>query len=228
MIDPTVSGFFSKNAAEGYAAQYRLDHGPRLKALLDRYGLVESLKSKRVVDVGGGLGFLGELLDPSTEYWVYDGSESAPEIRVSKGTWVRTDLDHDQFGGGPICGEDGAFADAAFCLEVLEHLGNPHHCLVEIKKLVKPDGEVYLSVPTESVWHNTPYPSLLWPPQNFAVFLRQMALPILDFYVYEPKGRGWPAYQFKCRNAPWREKELVFPKAEEKFRDCTPLEATNL
>jgi hypothetical protein len=85
-----------------------------------------------------------------------------------------------------------------------------------------------LSVPTESVWHNTPYPGLLWPRQNWEQFLGQMALPIEDFYVYQPNGPGWPAYQYKCRNAAWKEKRLAFPKQEEKFLNCTPIEATNL
>lgn len=228
MSDSTVTNFFTKNASDGYAATYRADHGPRIKALLDRYNLVESLKGKRVVDVGGGLGFLGEMLDESTDYWVYDGANVPKDQRLCKGEWVTVDLDHDAFGGGPIAGENGAFADAAFALEVIEHLGNPHHALVGIKKLVKPDGMIYISIPTESVWHNTPYPSLLWPPQNFETFLNQMALPIQDFYVYEPKERGWPAYQFACVNKPWSEKRLVYPKGEEKFRDCTPLQATNL
>lgn len=226
MSNETVEHFYDKPVA-GYIEAYRLDHGPRLQAVLDRYGLKESLKGKRVVDIGGGLGFLGELLDPSTDYWVIDGANVPERLRLCKGEWAQFDLDHDQFGSYRDTSLCGPF-DVAFCQETLEHIGNPHHALVEIKRLVKEGGEIYLSVPTETVWHNTPYPTLLWPQANFLLFLGQMALEVTDKWTYEPKGRGWPAYEYRCINRPWSEKRLLFPKGEAKFRDCTVLEATNL
>lgn len=181
------------------------------------------------------MGFLGELLDSSTDYWVVDGAQIPLENRLSRGWWQFNDLDHDEF-GRPILralqrdhvGLGQQQFDTAFCLETLEHLSNPYHCLSEIKKLVKIGGDVFLSVPTESVTHNVVYPGLLWPFPNFQVFLEQMALPVRDFYVYQPTGRGWPAYQFKCENRPWSEKVPLFQKSDAKFRSCTMLEMTNL
>ena len=231
-MNETVSNFYGKS--ETYAETYALDHLPRIQAMFDRYGLKESLKGKRLLDVGGGQGLAGTLLDLSTDYWVIDGAEIRPEQRLCKGTWHQVDLDYHSFGSddGDNCLARKPQWDAAFCLEVLEHLGNPHHALVEIKKLVKPDGDIFISVPTEEVWHNTPYPGLLWPPQNFIQFLGQMALPLVEpsresAIIYRPKDRGWPAYQFRCRNAGWPEKRLLFPKEEAKFLPLTPLEATN-
>lgn len=226
MSDNAVSEFYTKNGEE-YIRQYRIDHSPRIKAMIDKYGLKSALSGKRLVDVGGGLGFAGELLDKSTDYWVIDGADIDPAIRVSEGNWFKADLDYNRFSTYRDTVLGGQF-DAAFCLETLEHVGNPHHLLVEIKNLVKPNGHIYISVPTETVWHNTPYPGLLWPPQNFAMFLGQMALPIEDFYIYQPTGPGWPAYQFKCRNAGWEEKKLVFPKDEAKFLPLNPIECTNI
>ncbi len=234
MIDPTVSDFFTKNGDE-YETLYRLDHGPRIRALLDRYDLVNQLKGKRVVDVGGGQGFLGEMLDSSTEYWVIDGADVSEEKRLCRGTWGKADLDRDTFSDGVFRLTEGTGwktlmepFDVAFCLETLEHLTSPYHCIDQIKSLVRPDGDIFLSVPTESVWHNTPYPSLFWPPTNFVDWLAQMALPLVDFYVYEPKVRGWPAYQFKCRNADWIEAKMRYPKEEAKFRGKKPHEYANL
>lgn len=229
-MNPTVVGFFTKNAEDGYARQYDIDHGPRLDELIAHYRLREKLAGKRVVDVGGGLGFLGKRLDPSTDYWVIDGAEIRYDQKVSPGTWLRRDLDHDSFGLGFFECERGEVPqfDAGFCLETLEHIGNPHHALVEFKRIVRENGDIWISIPTETVTHNTPYPGLLWPVQNFMQFLGQMALPILDAYIYQPVAQGWPAYTFHCRNAPWHEKRLMFPKQEMKFRDCTALEATNL
>lgn len=37
--------------------------------------------------------------------------------------------------------------DTVFCFEVLEHLFNPLHLLLEIKKILKKDGVLYLSTP---------------------------------------------------------------------------------
>ncbi len=235
-MNETVQGFYTKDVAD-YVTSYRLDHQPRLQALVDRYDLRTQLAGKRVLDVGGGLGFLGELLDPTTEYYVIDGAQIAAEQRLCKGTWAKADLDHDAFswdvnadpvwkgwGGGAA---RGTF-DAAVLQEVLEHLSNPYHCLAEVKRLVGEGGDVYISLPTETVTHNVVYPSLLWPIGNWELFLGQMALEVVDRWTYQPRDRGWPAYQWRCINRPWSAKRLVFPKAEAKFRDCTPLEATNL
>lgn len=221
----TVRDFYTKNPGSGYATEYEASHGPRLDALVAHYGF-DKLKSQKILDVGGGLGFLGKRLDPSNDYWVMDGAEISPDQQLCRGSWLKADLDHDPFG----LSSSGPF-DAAFCLETLEHIGNPHHALVEIKKLVKPNGLICLSIPTETVWHNAPYPTLLWPENpNFRLFLQQMALPIIEFWHYKPASVGWPAYHYLCRNAAWTEnpRRFLFPKDEAKFLGATPLEATNL
>jgi 2-polyprenyl-3-methyl-5-hydroxy-6-metoxy-1,4-benzoquinol methylase len=196
--------------------------------MIERYGLKESLKGKRLVDIGGGLGFAGELLDSSTEYSVIDGAFVPERQRLCAGNWLKWDLDYDKFGSFYRDTALGEPFDAAFFLETIEHLTSPYHCVAEIKQIVKPNGDIFISTPTETVTHNTPYPSLFWPPQNFAQWLGQMALPIIDAYVYQPKVRGWPAYQYRCRNADWSEARMMFPKEEEKFRGKTPQEYANL
>jgi hypothetical protein len=94
--------------------------------------------------------------------------------------------------------------------------------------MTKTNAFIYISVPTETVWHNAIFPSLLWPPNNFIQWLNQMALPVVDFYVYKPSGRGWPAYQYTCRNAPWTESKMLFPKDDPKFFGQTPVGYVNL
>jgi 2-polyprenyl-3-methyl-5-hydroxy-6-metoxy-1,4-benzoquinol methylase len=231
--NPTVEGFYDKS--ETYAETYALDHLPRIQAMFDRYGLRESLKGKRLLDVGGGQGLAGTLLDPSTDYWVIDGADIKPAQRLCKGTWHQVDLDYHTFGSedGDNCLARKPQWDAAFCLEVLEHLPGIYNCVAETKKLVKRDGDIFISVPTEEVWHNAIFPSLLWPPQNFLQWLRQMALPLVDpardsAYIYRPTRRGWPAYQFRCRNADWTESEMLFKKDDPKFYGKTPQEYCNL
>lgn len=227
MIDPTVTDFFTKNAENDYLAEYDRSHGPRLDALIKHFGF-EDLKNKRILDVGGGLGFLGKRLNPENEYLVIDGADVSMENRVCPNMSFRQfDLDHDNF--GDKCLELGETQfDIGFFLETIEHIGNPHHALVEIKKLVKTGSLILISIPTITVWHNTPYPSLLWSTENFKFFLGQMALPIIEAWDYNPVSIGWPAHHFLCRNDTWDKKQLLFPKNEEKFKFCTPLQATNL
>src|SRR5665213_1148785 len=130
MIDPTVSDFYTKNPAADYMAQYEISHGPRLDAIAARYDL-KSLRG-RVLDVGGGLGFLGKRLDRSVDYWVIDGAEITEEQRLCGGHWEKRDLDHDSLALDWVDGNGSpARFDVAFFLETLEHCGNPHHALVE-------------------------------------------------------------------------------------------------
>lgn len=226
MIDPTVTDFFTKNAQAGYLEEYDHSHGPRLDDLVERLGL-NAIQNISIVDVGGGLGFLGKRLNSNINYWVVDGADIDTSNRLCPGTWRRVDLDHEEW-SDKITSELGGKFDVAFFLETLEHIGNPHFAIDQIKKAVKIGGSIIISIPTESVWHNAPYPGLLWPIDNFKQFLEQMALPISGFWQYTPKSVGWPAYTFVCQNRPYSEKKLLFPKSEEKFKDASPLQCTNL
>ncbi len=227
-MDHTVSDFFTK-ATPGYLAEYDHSHGPRLDDLVTRLAPLLSVlpTGARVLDVGGGLGFLGKRLRPDIDYWVVDGAEIAPDQRLCEGHWLSVDLDHHAWGGSLVNVAGGDF-DIAFCLETLEHIGNPHFAIEQIKAATKVGAPVVISVPPYSVTHNCPYPGLLWPETNFRQFLEQMALPVFDSWEYQPKTVGWPATHYLCTNQPWSAKKLLFPKQEAKFIDCTPLQATNL
>ncbi len=50
--------------------------------------------------------------------------------------------------------------DIVTCFEVLEHLFNPLHCLLQIKNVLVPDGRLYLSTPRRK-------PHFLWNPNHF-------------------------------------------------------------
>lgn len=239
-MDESIEGFYTKNAAQGYKDQYEKDHGPRLDAMVAYWNLREELKGKRVLDVGGGLGFLGKRFDLSTDYWVIDGAKSTASQRLAKGHYCLADIDRDLFGSnrliecsdefGPSTGTlwpadhlKGQF-DAAFILETLEHCIAPYNVLVEVKKLVKEDGDIYISLPHQNVWHNAIYPALLWPEQNWEQFLGQMALPIAGRWFWD---RGWNARHWKCKNRPYREKVMLYEKSEPKFRDANPQQMVN-
>ena len=50
--------------------------------------------------------------------------------------------------------------DIVTCFEVIEHLFNPLHCLLQIKKVLASDGKLYLSTPRYK-------PHVIWDPQHF-------------------------------------------------------------
>ena len=241
-MDKSVETFFTKNPEQGYIDQYEHDHGPRLDSMIERFDL-KNIQNQKIVDVGGGLGFLGKRLNSNNDYTVIDGAEIPEDKKLCKGIYHKADLDYDKFSERtnmhvinvdvhkfPV--SDIEFKkvfdkkfDKAFCLETLEHLSNPYHCLVEMKKLVKENGEIYISIPHINVTHNYIYPGLMADPQVFAQFLGQMALPVMEYWLWS---RGWNAHHFKCRNAPWEESNMLFKKDEPKFRGKTPMEYVNL
>jgi SAM-dependent methyltransferase len=47
--------------------------------------------------------------------------------------------------------------DSALCTEVLEHLPEPDRCLAEIRRVVKPGGAVFFTVPMTMYTHSEPY-----------------------------------------------------------------------
>lgn len=232
-MDESVTNFFTKNADQAYIDLYDKDHGPRLDELINHWNL-KTLKNKRILDVGGGLGFLGKRLDADNDYWVFDGAKIPEEKKLCKMTSMKVDLDYHQFSQCWLFNEeeeDKAISDyeikfdVGFCLEVLEHLTNPYNCLAEMKKMVVENGYIYISIPHFNVTHNYIYPALMWTKENFQQFLEQMALPVEDYFLWD---KGWNAHTFKCRNAPWTEAKMLFPKHESKFYGKTPVEYVNL
>lgn len=226
-MDESVASFFTKDPTGAYLDEYDRSHGPRLDALVARYDLNTLPPGTKVLDVGGGLGFLGKRLPSHIDYWVVDGADIIPAHRLCVGSWLHRDLDHDAWGDEIVADAGGPF-DICFCLETLEHIGNPHFAIEQIKKAVKVGGTVVISVPPISVTHNVPYTGLLWPDTSFRQFLGQMALPVAEQWEYVPQTVGWPATHYLAPNLPYTEKTLMFPKQESKFLDCTPLAATNL
>lgn len=226
-MNESVNNFYTKNAEQGYIDQYEKDHGPRLDAVVKHFNL-HDIKNKSILDIGGGLGFLGKRLDKSNFYYVLDGAEIPLDKRLCHGQWHNVDLDYHQFGsddGDNSLNRKNHFPwDMAFCLETIEHCSNPYNVLAEIKKLVKLDGDIYISIPHFNVTHNYIYPGLMANPDNFEQFLAQMALPVQERWLWD---QGWNAWHFHCKNRPYSEKQMLFPKHESKFINATPIEMVN-
>lgn len=232
-MNNTISEFYiSKDKDPDYIKNYDIEHGPRLDAIIKRFNLKE-LKNQSILDIGGGMGFLEKRLDESNKFIIIDGAELPHDKKLAQFIQVVSDVNlpfenHLYAAYKYSIGTKSEFNypfDLSFCFEVIEHLENPYKCLLEMKATTKLNGDIYLSVPDTSVTHNTIYPGLIYPVQNFIQFLEQMALPILDYFLFD---KGWKTHIFKCVNASWENSKMLFPKQESKFFGKTPLEYTNL
>ena len=115
--------------------------------------------------------------------------------------------------------------DVAFCLETTEHLQNPYNMFYEIKKILKLDGLLYVSIPHQAITHNTIYPGLIYPPQNFKIFLEQMAFEVQDVRIHSA---AFVQVVFILKNKDWSYSKMVWEKKEEKFKNIPPHLFVNL
>lgn len=115
--------------------------------------------------------------------------------------------------------------DIGFCFEVCEHIANLYNFVSEMKKIIKLDGILYLSIPHEIVTHNTLYPGLFYPVQNFKEFLEQMAFVIVDYRIHN---KSHTQNVFTLINKDWSFSKMKWFKPEEKFRNISPLISVSL
>lgn len=222
-MDNSVKEFYNKNRDSGYREEYDSQHGSRIDFVIEKCGLNKVIGSS-IADFGCGLGNFFKRMDSSNAVFGFDGAEIKDEDKLYDFDLFQIDLESDDYDLEGDFGISYKF-DISICSEVLEHLSNPYKALCLIKKFTKENGEIIITIPDQKVWHNTVYPSLMFPHQNFEQFLAQMSLPIIESYYFED---GWQTRVWKCRNAPWEESKMLFPKHEAKFFGKTPLEYTNL
>ena len=197
------------------AIDYENSHKKRLDYLIEDLKL-NLLDNKRIADVGCGAGFLYKRLKPEIQknYTGYDGSN------LSGLPFIFNKVDLDNFNV-----EDNLDYDCVFCFETLEHLTNPYNCMIQIKKMLKEDHLLYLSVPHPSMTHNTIYPGLIYPIENFIQFLNQMAFEVVDHKIHD---KSWEQHVFVLKNKNWNFSKMLFHKNEEKFRNIPPHVAVNI
>ncbi len=212
----SVTNFYKDQTSEIYEKA----HAPRLDFLVRDLKLDE-IKNSVVYDFGGGTGLIFKRLprDGGNHFYIVDGAEAETKYGIK----ITADLNL-PFAKHILTTYD-SLADIAFCFETLEHLGNPYNCLSEIKEVLKPGGILYLSIPNISTTHNTLYPGLFYPVDNFKEFLGQMAFEILDHRFHD---KAFTQEVFVLRNKGWNFSKLKFPKHEEKFKGIPPIEAINI
>jgi 2-polyprenyl-3-methyl-5-hydroxy-6-metoxy-1,4-benzoquinol methylase len=196
--------------------EYEKSHKGRLDFLIEDFDL-NSLKNKKIIDIGCGLGFIYNRLSPDIQqnYYGYDGAD------ISNQPFQYQKIDLDNFS----IPDKHNFFDVALCFETIEHLTNPYNCLLETKNILKQDAILYLSIPNVKTEHNTIYPGLLYPVNNFEYFLKQMAFEIVDHKIHD-KCFYQEVYILKNKN--WSHSSMLWRKNEDKFRNIPPHISINL
>ena len=125
-----------------------------------RYIISKIIKSNlsplKVLDVGAGFGFFSvnfKLNFPKCDYYLLDlySNELLDIVRRIMDNKLKLEFNYsfetDIQNKTPF--ESNSF-DLTFALDVLEHLNDPDLALSEILRITKPNGHIFISVPTES------------------------------------------------------------------------------
>lgn len=194
---------------------YEQSHKPRLDYFIKDFALDE-LSNTRIGDFGCGYGMLFRRLptDRNNKYYGWDGYENQIASEVCE--YFVTDLNQ-KFSTKFL--DSNSQLDIATCLETIEHVTNPYNLLYEIKQILKYDGILYLTIPDSSITHNTIYPPLIYPSENFDIFLKQMSFEILNKKIHNA---AFVQVVYTLRNMTWDKSQMVWPKSEEKFKNIPP------
>ena len=125
-----------------------------------RKALSELPRGARLLDAGAGelknRKYCDHLVYVSQDFCQYHGAEGGhPDEGLQTRSWntSRIDLISDIT---KIPAPDASF-DAILCSEVLEHVPEPTHAIVEFARLLKPGGTLILTAPFGSNVHMAPY-----------------------------------------------------------------------
>lgn len=209
-------------STEGHAKQeYEKSHGARFDYFVKRFEL-DKLKGKRILDVGCGLGFIFDRMDKKSNDLIgVDYTQIIP--CPLDWSYILHNLNLPFFENR----FNGIHFDYIICSETLEHLQNPYNCLFEIKRFMSEDTIFYLTIPTESVEHNTLYPGLFYPRKNFDEFLHQMAFEIVDHEIHTA---AFQQHVYTLKSLSWEgnAQRMRFKKFDENQQNVPPHVAINL
>lgn len=116
----------------------------------DIAALVARLQPRRLLDVGCGSGFLAKLVKARVPGLIIHGVDisgvALERARAHVDQVWQVDLDKADL---PLPAEQ---YDTVTCVEVLEHLYDPHHALQEIARVLAPYGRAVVTVPNLAYW----------------------------------------------------------------------------
>lgn len=105
-----------------------------------------SLPAKRVLDVGCGGGILSEsMAEIGAQVTAIDMGEAALTVARLHQRESKLDIDYRQVTIEEIADSGIELFDVITCLEMLEHVPDPGSVIGACKRLLKPDGQLFLS-----------------------------------------------------------------------------------
>jgi ubiquinone/menaquinone biosynthesis C-methylase UbiE len=117
---------------------------------LARYELVVGDPQKTVLDIGCGSGHGSSCLSKKFKK-VYGVDVSAEAVRYAKENWQEDNIDFVVGSATAIPFPDSTF-DTAVAMEVFEHIEHWEDFLLELRRVVKKDGEIYISTPNKDIY----------------------------------------------------------------------------
>ena len=101
----------------------------------------------RLLDVGCGNGELMRLLHAEMPEWKLFGVDITPET-IAWASQIDPNFDYRKMSALDLTFSEGYF-DIVFCGETLEHLESPEAAIYQMKRVLKPEGNLICSVPNE-------------------------------------------------------------------------------
>jgi len=168
-----------ENAVELYKNYYKdSEYGSeRYEWIAETFFL--DIKGKAILEVGCGTGSLLKILQQNNNVYGVDISESG--IQKAKKENIKCELININRDSLPF--PDNSF-DICICLETIEHLENPYHCLKEIRRVLKKKGRFLISIPNPKTMHPYFYPSI------FTINNLKELLSLTSFSVIRIAGWG--------------------------------------
>lgn len=124
---------------DGMKRNIEKEYKKKLEDCKEELMYINNLSSGNILDVGCGVGYiLSGVLDTWNKYGV-DISNWAVEKAKEYGTIFQGNLEQAHY--------ENEFFDAVILNHVIEHLNNPIEVLIEIRRILKPNGKLLLATP---------------------------------------------------------------------------------
>ena len=153
---------------------YKDIYADKLTKLVFRYRWIYEkflfgIKNKKILELGcPASGGIIQFLKENNEVYGADISESSVKILKKKG--INSFLIN--LNEGKIPFEDKYF-DIIIFIGTIEHLYNPQHCMEEIKRVLKFNGTLLVSIPNPTTGHYQIYPKLYTHKQFKTLFIKK-------------------------------------------------------
>lgn len=221
MIDKTIETFYTKNATDGYADRYDVEHGPRIDWIINQYGL-DKIENQRILDIGCGRGNFFKRMNPNNYFVGMDGANIDKNSKLCEFLSLRVDFNREDFGS--LFDNEEKF-DLIIASEVIEHISFIDNLIKQMKNLLKTNHYAIFTIPHESVTHPTSMPGLFFPESRFKEYIEQWSWIVEDERIYR---ENWWTCCYRVRNAPIQEARPKFFKNDDKFINAYPNQWSNL